>query len=425
MLLGAERITPDWPASFAFILALTLAFSSISVYRINRIKPVPSSIKGEAKVVLAREWGKRHAILLDTGHGRFVAYQPPAEAARAGSLVWVDGAVFDLSRAEAGSGFDEFLFWRAKGAGKKMILLKCHELERPSLLYRLRDSIRTRAVTMLPQRTAGYLLALVLGERTADLTSLHKSAGTLHLLAVSGFHVGIFAWVSCALFHRGWPKVLVTSSLVWLYILLAGAPPGGMRAALMLQVWLLSLPLGRPSFAFNSVSLAGVILLLYEPWYFFDVGWRLSMLAALFLTASARLLRNGRAVASPLVWLVTAPQSALLFGGIPLVGLFINSLAVPLFLVIFPLILALSLPLLLGVTWSSGVVLVAEYILMMWERFSTLAVSLFPWSIGYTAPLLSLSVFIFCVAAMGASGFSKTKIAIGALIPPIYLLLYA
>lgn len=427
MLLGMERAVPDWPPAFALILALTLFFSSISLYRMNGTEDIPSSIEGRAKVLLNREWGRSRALLLETSYGRFSAYVPERQAPPAGTLALVRGAVFDLAGADKNNGFDEALFWKARGARKKIILLECVELAEPGGLYRLRGLIRTRVVETLPERTAGYLLALILGERTAALTDMHKNAGTLHILAVSGFHVAILAGAVGLLFRKGWVKVLALSLSVWLYIVLAGAPPGGTRAALMLQVWLLSLPLGRPSSAFNNVSLAGIILLLYEPWYFFDAGWRLSMLAALFLTAVGSLPGKNRttAAASPLVWLVTSPQSAFLFGGIPLAGLFINSVAVPFFAVIFPLLLVLSLPSLIGAAWGGRAALVAEYTLALWESFSIAASGLMPWGIGYTPPLLALSSFIFLAAAMGGSGFSKIKIVIASFILSIYLLLSA
>lgn len=318
-LTGTGCVVPRWGSAFVLILALTLAFSVVSLFRMNRMESVPSSISGEARVLLDRDWGKKRALLLETRHGRLAAYAQRSDAPRAGSLVWVRGAVFDLNRD---GGFDEFLFWKAKGAAKKVVLLECRELEKPRGIYRLRHFISARIKETLPERAAGYMLALVTGERTAELTALHKSAGTLHILAVSGFHVAMLAGLAGLLFRRGWAKVLALSLLVWFYVLLAGAPPGGMRAALMLQVWLLSLPLGRPSSAFNSVSAAGIILLLCEPWSFFDAGWRFSMLAALFLAASSRGLGKGLAAAalSPLVWLVTAPQSAIIFGGVPLAG---------------------------------------------------------------------------------------------------------
>lgn len=425
IFFGSERSVPLWSPAVILILLLTLLVCLVSLYRLDAETRLPSQISVEAKVLLNREWGKNRALLLDTRYGRLGAYLPLEQAPQAGAAVRIRGAVFDWKRAEAAGGFDEYLFWRARGAAKKLILLECVATQKPKGIYVWRNFLERRIKETLPGRTAEYLLALTLGTRAAALSDLHRSAGTLHILAVSGFHVGILFWLASRILRRGAAKLLGISAVVWFYILLAGAPPGGVRAAVMLQIYLLSGFLGRPASAFNSVSFAGAAMLVYNPWFFFDIGWRLTMLAALFLSAFGPLAgrsRKAALVASMLVWIVTAPSATAAFGEIPLAGLFINSIAVPFFSCIFPLLFLLSLPPLTGFSHSFPVG-VCEYILTGWEIFSRVFVQLVPWSIQYTAQLYLLAIFVFSAAVLGASGFSKTKIAAGAFILPIILLL--
>lgn len=292
-----------------------------------------------------------------------------------------------------------------------------------------RNIAERRIRNALPERTADYLLALTLGVRSAELTELHRNAGTLHLLAISGFHVAALASLAGLFFRRGRAKLLGVSAVVWGFVLLSGASPGGLRAAVALQIYLFSLQFGRTCRAFNSVSLAGVLLLLVNPWYFFDPGWRLSMLAALFLSAFAQTLKDSSpaalAASSPLVWLVTAAQTAFVFGAVPLAGLFINVLAVPLFAVIFPLILALSLPALAGVPCGAYAAGACEYILEAWDWAAGAAAGLIPWDISCSRQLFVLSSAVFCMAVLRASGFSKIKTTVGAFLLPFLLLLSA
>lgn len=271
------------------------------------------------------------------------------------------------------------------------------------------------------------MLALILGVRTKEQSELHRQTGTLHLLAVSGFHIGLLFLLASRLFRRGPLKVCCASLLLWFYVFFLGAQPGAVRAALMTQIYLLSLPLGRPSSGFNSVSAAGVLMLLYNPWSLFDVGWQLSMSAALFLTAASKLWGRSWSTAAALsflVWLVTAPIAAHSFEEIPLAGLFINAAAVPLFALIFPLALLLSLPALAAVPGGSQIALAAEPLIVVWEELSLYAAGLLPWSVGYTRPLQALALFIFSAAVMNASGFSKTRSAAGSILLPaaLYLL---
>lgn len=328
--------------------------------------------------------------------------------------------------AEKG-GFDESLFWKTKGAMKRLIPLECDVIAEPQNIHLWQTLVANRIMRVLPERTASYLLAFTLGIKTEALSELHRYAGTLHLLAVSGFHIAVVAWFAQLLFCKGLIKLFGVSSVVWIYVLLAGSPPGAERAAVMLQVYLLSLMLGRPSSAFNNVSLAGILLLFHNPWNFFDIGWRLSMLAALFLSALGGLMARSwksAVAASLLVWLVTAPQAAIAFGEVSLAGLLINPVAALLFVFIFPLIILLALPSLAGFVYASYAADAAEFILASWETFSQTVSELLPWSIGYPPSLFALALFVFFAAALGASGFSKVKIIIYSLLLPMIFLLY-
>jgi len=425
VLFSTERAAAGWIPVFILLLLSTLVFSLVTLYRFNKSTEIPSYISSEAKVLLNREWGRRRALLFATPYGRVVSYAGVEQAPSEGSKVRLRGAVFNFDKAKT-AGFNEFLFWRAKGAVKKVVLFECEQIKKPGGIYNWRGFLERRIRDALPERSAACLLALTTGVRTKELAELHRNSGTVHLLAVSGFHVGILFWLTSRFFRRGLFKTFGVSAALWLYIVLSGSSPGGVRAALMLQVYLLSLPLGRTSCAFNNVSFAGVLMLLYNPWSFFDVGWQMSLIAALFLTAAGKTSRRSwyhAASVSFLVWLVTAPIAASAFNEIPLAGLFINAVAVPLFAIIFHLVLLFALPALTGIPFGWHIALAAEYILLAWEKFSQTAVCLFPWGVVYTRPLLALSVFIFSIAVMNACGFSKTKTAAGSVILPAALIL--
>ena len=159
----------------------------------------------------------------------------------------VRAALFDFRRADAGGGFDEYLFWRSKGAVKRMIPLELEVTSPPAGIHKWRNFLETKIEDGLPDLMSGYMLALTLGIRDKKLTERHREAGTVHLLAVSGFHVGILAAMAGLFLKRGKIKILTISVLIWSYLALAGFPPGGIRAGIMLQVYLLGLFLGKPS----------------------------------------------------------------------------------------------------------------------------------------------------------------------------------
>ncbi len=428
MLLGSSRITPGWMQVFFIILVLSALLSLISQYRIEKKITLPSSVETTGQVLINRSWGKKRAILISTHYGKFASYCQDIDAPPEGSEVKVRGALFDFKKTDKRSGFDEFLFWRAKGAIKKLIILDIKIIAKPNGIYIWRNYLTERIINALPERMAGYMLALTVGARDEKLSELHRNAGTIHLLSVSGFHVGIMALFASMMFRRGLRKIIGVSVIIWLYILLAGAPVGGIRAALMLQIYLLGLLIGRPSNGFNSVSVAGIVLLMLNPWSFFDIGWRLSMVAALFLSAVGPVMRRSwiyAAAASTIVWFVTAPQIAAVFREVPIAGLLINTIAIPLFSLIFPVVFLFSLPSLLGLPFGWIIAETGEYMLQAWEILSELTVSLVPWSIEYTLPLLMLSAVLFATAAAYASDISKDKIPFIAALFSIFLLLSA
>ena len=415
IFLGSRRAVVGFAPELAVMLLLLSFLSVFSFYSMSKQGSFPSTVDTEARVASSRKWGRSAALLLDTPYGRAAAYVPAGRAAAEGSLVNIRAAVFDFDRSERSRGFDEFLFWHAKGALKKLVTLDIRTTAPPSGLARWRGLLAERIKETLPERMAGYMLALTVGARDEKLSELHRNTGTLHLLAVSGFHVAIAAWLAMLLFQSGLLRIVGVSAVVWLYVVFAGAPAGGLRAAIMLQIYLLGLAVGRPSSGFNSVSAAGVLLLSWNPWYFFDVGWQLSMSAALFIAAAPPLAgkswRSAAAV-SMLVWLVTAPLVAYYFDDLPLAGLFVNMFAVPLFGLLFPAILACSLPSLLGLPLLAPLAAgVCEYFLEAWEILSGLIAGLLPWRIGFTPQLAVLGAVFFLSAAAYACGFFKLRSA--------------
>ena len=410
-LLGSRKLVANLVPEFLLIIFLLAVCAFWCLHSLSQTGSFPSSIDTEAKVLQCRKWGRSTALLLDTRYGRAVTYTS-GKNVQEGSAVRIRAAVFDLARPDKTGEFSEYLFWHAKGAQKKLITLSLHVTAPPSGLPKWRSLLEKRIRAVLPARMAGYMLALTIGVRDEKLTEVHRSTGTLHLLAVSGFHVAIAAWFAMLLFSSGMLRVLGVSAVVWLYVIFAGAPAGGLRAAVMLQIYLLGLAVGRPSSGFNSVSAAGVLLLLWNPWYLFDVGWQLSMSAALFISASASLVKNtwrSAALISMLVWLVTAPVVASYFDELPSAGLFVNIFAVPLFGIVFPVVLVCSVPLLLGMSWFAFAADICEYFLEAWGILSELVSRLLPWQVGYTLPLALLGMALFFAAAAGASGFFSLK----------------
>jgi competence protein ComEC len=332
----------------------------------------------------------------------------------AGDYVAFSGFPEPLQRAKKPGGFDEFLYWKARGAG---FILSSAEVQKIGVsigFARWRTLIDARAAATLPPRTAGYLLAALTGSRDESLTSLHRSVGTSHLLAVSGAHVGIAFGIFWFFLRRFRLRLFLVSPFIWAYVFLSGAAPSALRAALMIQLVIMGRVAGRAGTgkAFNTVSAAGAVMLLCNPWLFWDVGWRLSMIAVLTLSSLTALKISPGGVfflASPLVWLTTTLQSSLVFGSSPVVGIAANIFALPAFSVLFPLAFVCSIPALAGFPLGSATAAVPEFLFLRWERLSQNLLALCPWEISFTAPLLFAGMAAMTYLCAAASGFGAWR----------------
>jgi competence protein ComEC len=235
------------------------------------------------------------------------------------------------------------------------------------------------------------------GLRDEELNEKHQRWGTSHLLAVSGFHVGLIAGVMELIFYllrfRLRVRGIISSFFMWAYILVSGAAPSAIRAACMFQIAIFSGIIGRRVHAVNSVAVAACVMLLYSPFLFWNVGWRLSVIAALTITVLSELIINENlkswkwAMIPPIVSITTYPVVSSVFGSVPLVGIILNFIAVPFFAFVFPLI---SLVALLGILQN-----ITDASLRLYGHIADLLAWLLPWRIPYDSFLSMFCVLFF------------------------------
>ncbi|MEM6298879.1 MAG: ComEC/Rec2 family competence protein, partial [Bacteroidota bacterium] len=132
--------------------------------------------------------------------------------------------------------------------------------------------------------------ALLLGVKDRiddDLRNAYAGAGAMHILAVSGLHVGIvytFLSYLFQFFRLKDRKVLTTTIAVlilWLYALITGFSPSVVRAVLMFSFIEIAKLFRRQNITYNSIGASAFLLLLYNPNYVFEVGFQLSYLAVI------------------------------------------------------------------------------------------------------------------------------------------------
>ncbi|WP_066221581.1 ComEC/Rec2 family competence protein [Formosa haliotis] len=135
------------------------------------------------------------------------------------------------------------------------------------------------------------LHALLLGQRQDLSETLYKNytkAGAVHILAVSGLHVGILLLILNFLFkpiervtHGKVIKTICIVALMWCFAFLTGLSPSVSRATLMFTLVAISLNSNRPTNIYNTLAISAFLLLLWNPLLLYDVGFQLSYLAVL------------------------------------------------------------------------------------------------------------------------------------------------
>ena len=417
-LFGTTRLQPSIGTVAAWLFLIGLLGIGIISREAGTQAPINERVEATAAVLSSRDWGFGSVALVRSRASRSVYLlkfdgNPP----KPGDLVSFSGTLMPFKRA-ADRGFDEFLYWRAKGALGYIENPQITRLGTANGFPRWRLLLSERIRETLPPLTASYMLAITTGGREGSIESLHRSAGTSHLLAVSGFHVGIVWAVAWLIFRRFRHRLIVISICIWLYTLLSGAAPSALRAAFMIQLVILGRMAGRgKGNSFNTVSVAGVILLLLNPWLFWNIGWRLSMLAALSITSISGLSSETplarTLLAGSLVWLATSLQASWTFDSVPLVGLLLNFIALPVFSFLYPLAIALSAPALLGLPLGYALALLPEFFFRRWETFSANALFLLPQKVAFSSAMLlfgaTFVVFFFACAC----GFSKWRALFG------------
>lgn len=161
-------------------------------------------------------------------------------------------------------------------------------------LFGLANSIRVHINTKLkpynfkPDELA-IINALLLGQRqdiSEDVYSSYTNAGAIHILAVSGLHVGIILLILSFILkplegfkHGKLVKTILLVLLLWSFAIIAGLSASVTRAVTMFSVVAIGMNLNRPTNIYNTLAISILIILLVKPLFIFDVGFQLSYLA--------------------------------------------------------------------------------------------------------------------------------------------------
>lgn len=167
-----------------------------------------------------------------------------------------------------------------------------NEKEESAVSYasKLRETIIQKlSETKIEKNELAIIQALLLGQRqdiSKEIYEEYAAAGAIHILAVSGLHVGIILLILNWLFKplnylkNGLIfKTILLIILMWGFAILAGLSPSVVRAVTMFSFIAIGMQMRRKTSVLNSLFISLFILLLVNPYFIFQVGFQLSYLA--------------------------------------------------------------------------------------------------------------------------------------------------
>ena len=253
--------------------------------------------------------------------------------------------------------FDHQLYCRAKGIsgiiyadGYTGMGGKAHIVS--DSLYRIRRQLSGRLKLIALPEDAGILSAVLLGEKE-DLDSavyeLYRKNGISHLLAISGLHISIVGLGIWKLFRKGgagfWISGIFAGGFLIAYGMMVGSGPSVVRAVSMAGLSFLAAAAGRTYDLPTAMCIPALGLLLTHPYLLTQASFQLSFLAVISLVYPGRLFsargetfftnEKFSAAASAFfvslsLQMVTAPVVCWHSFGIPVYGVFLNILVIPL-----------------------------------------------------------------------------------------------
>lgn len=187
----------------------------------------------------------------------------------------------------------EYYYGTHHYAGRAFIASNCisrtGSRENMSIFFsKWQNQIGEKIKSWLPEPVAGIGVALLLGNKAdidQEVLDSFSNTGAMHVLAVSGLHVGIILIIFQTIlgFFSRWiskkQAIVFSVVLIWGFGLLSGASPSVIRAVVMFSILALGQLLSRNNTGMNNLVLSAIVLLMLDPYYLFDIGFQLSYVA--------------------------------------------------------------------------------------------------------------------------------------------------
>ena len=305
--------------------------SSRNEWVVAKVVESPIEKDRSVKAVLALDGGKVMAYFDKSGRALSLEY---------GDLICFAEEIEAVPPPLNPGEFNYQAYLRRQGVGGRLYLKegRWHELGinegNPLLLF----ACRSRHKLLLALERCGVTedafgvgAALLLGydeSLPAQVRQQYVAAGAMHVLCVSGMHVGVVYLLASSILDVLMKKKrlvrvkkILLMLLVWSYALLTGLSPSVLRATLMICFVMLGSLLRKKGNTLNSVAASAFVMLIVNPNNVFSIGFQLSYAAVVGIVLLQRPIYNLLFVNNKLLdkaWEITSVSLAAQVATMPL-----------------------------------------------------------------------------------------------------------
>ncbi len=286
-----------------------------------------------------------------------------------GNYIEVNGKIFRPRNKRNPGEFDYRQYLRGEGVAAQVSIYHLQDIKLldgqnktlKSIIYLMRLAIAKQIGKIYIGEEKHLVKALILGERKdldKSIVADFINSGTVHVLAVSGLHVGFIVAILFLLFGRFnlFLKSGITVVGILLFIIISGGHPSVIRAGVMAIIMIFAFVSGRNYSSFNTLALAAFIILVFNPEELFNPGFQLSFAAVFsilffypYLEKIVYNLQIGNQFIRNIILLFsltfaaqigTLPITLIYFRKLSLISFFVNIIIVPLIGVVVALAVA-------------------------------------------------------------------------------------
>lgn len=318
------------------------SYSDDAVGYVARVYDCPVERANSIKVILDLEECYSDSSLIHPVSGRIVAYFPKTDLSatlKYGDMIAFLASIGEVAAPKNPQEFDYKSYLSRKGITGQVYLKDSDwlsvEVNRSNPLYafsyRFRDILlRSLRRCGLQGDEYGVAAAILLGydeSLPAEVRQGYVAAGSMHILCVSGMHVGVIYLLASFLLSflggkksRKVVKQLLLLALIWFYALLAGLSPSILRASLMISLVIVGELMQRKGFAVNSIAASAFVLLCINPYNLLEIGFLLSYAAVVGIVLLQRPIYGWLCFENKVLdkaWEITAVALAAQFATMP------------------------------------------------------------------------------------------------------------